>query len=76
MITQQKAKMNNELLSVLACPKCKGDVKNSGSFLLCKTCKLAFPVMENKIPDMLLEDAWDLDKAKRHGFRHNFRLTK
>jgi len=74
MITQQKANMDKGLLSVLACPKCKGDLKRIGRFLICKKCKLAFPILENKTPDMLLEDAWDLDKAKRYGFRHNFRL--
>ncbi len=74
MIKQQKANMDKGLLSVLACPKCKGNVRRIGRFLICKKCELAFPILENKTPDMLLGDALELNEAKRHEFRHSFRL--
>ncbi|MEW6109022.1 MAG: Trm112 family protein [Nitrospirota bacterium] len=50
--------INKELLDILACPKCKGDVvlaeKEDG--LICKKCKLVYPVKEG-IPIMLVEEA-------------------
>lgn len=47
-----------ELLAVLACPKCKGNLKydNKADKLLCQKCRLRYPVLED-IPDMLIEDA-------------------
>ena len=65
--------MKQELLSVLACPKCHGDVKLKEMFLVCSKCKLAFPVIDD-IPDMLLEDAWPLEKAEKSGFKHKLKI--
>ena len=66
--------MDKDLLSILACPKCKGDVNRNRDFLVCNKCKLAFPVLEGDVPDMVIEDAWKLEKAKRAGFKHKLRL--
>ena len=63
-----------DLLKILACPKCKGDVEEKGMFLICKKCKLAYPVLDGDIPDMLIEDAWPLEKAKRFKFKHTLKL--
>ena len=65
--------MKRELLSVLACPKCYGDVKLKDMFLVCNKCKLAFPVIDD-IPDMLLEDAWPLEKAEKSCFKHKLKI--
>ncbi|MBU5689614.1 MAG: Trm112 family protein [Candidatus Aenigmatarchaeota archaeon] len=65
--------VKKELLEILACPKCKGDVEEKEMFLLCKKCKLAFPVIEN-IPDMLLDDAWKISKAEKNEYKHNLKL--
>ena len=65
--------ISKELLEILACPKCKGDVKEEGMFLTCTVCKLAYPVLED-VPDMLIEDAWSLEKAKKDGFKHGLKL--
>ena len=65
--------MDKELLGVLACPKCRGDVKEQGMFLVCGKCGLAYPVLDN-VPDMLLGDAWKMEKARKAGFRHSLRL--
>lgn len=65
--------LNKELLEVLACPKCKGDVNEDGLFMVCAKCSLAYPVAEN-VPDMLVEDAWPLEKAKKAGFKHTIKL--
>ncbi len=42
-------------------------------FILCRKCKLAYPVLED-VPDMLIKDAWPLEKAGKQGFRHELRL--
>lgn len=65
--------MDRELLSILACPKCKGDVQPKGKFILCRKCKLAYPILGD-VPDMLIEDAWKLDKAQKAGFKHSLKL--
>ena len=65
--------MDRKLLDVLACPKCKGKVKERGMFLLCGKCGLAYPLLDG-VPDMLPEDAWKLEKARKAGFRHRLRL--
>lgn len=50
--------LNKELLEILACPKCKGDLmlsqKENG--LICERCKLMYPVKDD-IPVMLIEEA-------------------
>ena len=63
-----------DLMEILACPKCKGDVEEKGMFILCKKCKLAYPVLDGDVPDMLIEDAWTLEKAKKAKFKHNLKL--
>jgi uncharacterized protein YbaR (Trm112 family) len=66
-ITQEQRKIiSDELLEILACPKCKGDLlldeKNSG--LICESCKLFYKI-EDGIPIMLIDEAIPLDKIKR-----------
>ena len=66
--------MDRKLMSVLACPRCGGSVKSSSMFVICEKCKLAYPVL-GSVPDMLLEDAWKLDKARRSKFTHDIRVS-
>lgn len=51
--------MDKELLKILACPKCKGDLEYSKEEdkLICNNCRLKFPIIDGEIPDLLLEDA-------------------
>ena len=65
--------VQKELLEIMACPKCKGDIKEDNLFLTCPKCKLAYPVLED-VPDMLIEDAWPLEKAQKSGFKHDLKL--
>jgi uncharacterized protein YbaR (Trm112 family) len=63
-----------DLMEILACPKCKGDVEEKEMFILCKKCELAYPVLDEDVPDMLIEDAWPLEKAERNKFKHTLKL--
>lgn len=48
----------SELLSILACPKCKGDIAliDQGQGLVCEACQVVYPVRDD-IPIMLIEEA-------------------
>jgi uncharacterized protein YbaR (Trm112 family) len=50
------------LLDILVCPICKGqlDYRKSEKELVCKPCKLAFPIRDD-IPVMLVDEARSLD---------------
>lgn len=47
-----------ELLEILVCPKCKGDLeyRQTPETLVCQTCKLVYRV-EDGIPIMLIDEA-------------------
>ena len=50
--------MDEELLEILACPKCKGELRLSPdeSELRCETCRLIYRI-DDGIPILLLEEA-------------------
>lgn len=48
--------MDNKLLEILACPKCKGDLEFIGNSLICHKCKLRYRI-EDDIPIMLIDEA-------------------
>ncbi|MEK6543573.1 MAG: Trm112 family protein [Elusimicrobiota bacterium] len=53
--------IQEELLSILACPKCKGPVvlvkaPGGGESLDCVVCKLRYPIKDD-IPVMLIDEA-------------------
>jgi len=54
--------ISKELLHILACPKCKGNVhlneKEDG--IICDSCKLMYPIRED-IPIMLIDEAIPID---------------
>ncbi len=54
--------IKKELLEILACPKCKGELvltdKEDG--LTCHACKLRYPVRDD-IPVMLIDEAESLE---------------
>lgn len=65
--------VNNKLIKILVCPECKGEIKEEGMFLICENCKLAFPIIED-VPDMVVEDAWKIEEAKKYKFKHDLQL--
>ena len=50
--------LSKDLLEILACPRCKGDIRLSekGDGLICDRCKLLYPVKDD-IPVMLIDEA-------------------
>jgi uncharacterized protein YbaR (Trm112 family) len=50
--------ISKELLEILACPKCKGDIflNRAGDSLICKSCHLLYPIKDD-IPVMLIDEA-------------------
>jgi uncharacterized protein len=50
--------ISKELLDILACPKCKGDIHltESGDGLVCDVCRLMYPIKDD-IPVMLIDEA-------------------
>lgn len=50
--------VSKELLEILACPKCKGDIRltESQNGLICDKCKLLYHI-KNGIPVMLIDEA-------------------
>lgn len=53
--------ISKELLEVLACPKCKGDLRlaETQDGLICDACKLRYAIKED-IPIMLIDEAESL----------------
>jgi len=58
--------ISQELLDILACPKCKGELtlteKKDG--LICKKCELLYEIRED-IPIMLIDEAKKLTESSK-----------
>ncbi|MBW1730836.1 MAG: Trm112 family protein [Deltaproteobacteria bacterium] len=54
--------ISKELLEILACPKCKGEIKlnDSGDGLICENCRLLYEIRDG-IPIMLIDEAKPLN---------------
>lgn len=55
--------LNKKLLEILACPKCKGEIKllekstiHGEAEFMCEPCKLVYPIKDD-IPVMLIDEA-------------------
>jgi uncharacterized protein YbaR (Trm112 family) len=50
--------ISKDLLDILACPKCKGDIhlNQSSDGLVCEACRLMYPIKDD-IPIMLIDEA-------------------
>ena len=55
--------IKKELLDILACPKCKGDIylSDSQDGLICEQCKLLYEIKDD-IPIMLIDEAKPIEK--------------
>lgn len=54
--------VSKELLDILACPKCKGDIYLNATEdgLICDVCKLKYDIRDD-IPIMLIDEASPID---------------
>ncbi len=59
--------MDKKLLDILACPKCKGDLEydEKNQKLICRKCKLAYPIKEG-IPVMLIDEADKIQQTRKN----------
>lgn len=48
--------IDKELLSILACPLCKADIRLEGDRIVCTKCGRRYPVKDD-IPVMLIDEA-------------------
>jgi uncharacterized protein YbaR (Trm112 family) len=50
--------ISKELLEILACPQCKGDIRlnEKGDGLICEKCRLLYEIKDD-IPIMLIDEA-------------------
>lgn len=48
--------INKELVEILACPVCKGEVKETDGKIVCLKCKRRYPIREG-VPIMLEREA-------------------
>ncbi len=55
--------VSQELLDILACPKCKGDIhlNESKNGLICDNCKLLYEIKDD-IPIMLIDEAKPIEE--------------
>ncbi|PIU32801.1 MAG: hypothetical protein COT06_00775 [Syntrophobacteraceae bacterium CG07_land_8_20_14_0_80_61_8] len=55
--------ISQDLLDILACPKCKGDIRltEAGDGLICDQCRLLYEIRDG-IPIMLIDEAKPLDQ--------------
>ena len=48
--------VDKELLDILACPACKGDVEEKDDKIVCLQCQRKYPIRDG-IPVMLVDEA-------------------
>ena len=58
LLEEKLMSINKELLDILACPKCKGEIRitEEKDGLVCESCRLKYPIKDD-IPVMLIEEA-------------------
>lgn len=58
--------ISKELLEILACPKCKGDLEydEGKDTLTCRPCKLVY-LIKDDIPVMLIDEAVPLEEYEK-----------
>ena len=48
--------IDKELLEILACPSCKGDVELKNNKIICLKCGLKYPIKDG-VPILLVDEA-------------------
>ncbi|RKX70979.1 Trm112 family protein [candidate division WOR-3 bacterium] len=53
--------LDPRLREILVCPRCKGRLEEKEDSLICKRCKLAYPIKDG-IPVMLISEAKKIEE--------------
>lgn len=63
--------LKRELLDILVCPKCKGELAydKKAEELICHKCELAYSIKDD-IPVMLIDEARPLEKRQEETKKH------
>jgi uncharacterized protein len=58
--------ISKELLDILACPKCKGEIRlnEEGNGLICSHCRLLYEIRDD-IPIMLIDEAKPIENDRK-----------
>ncbi len=58
--------INEELLDILVCPKCKGNIKldDTNKYVICERCNLAY-IISKDMPIMLIDNAISIDEIDK-----------
>jgi len=59
--------LSDEILKIICCPKCKGDLeyKKEKEVLICRKCELVYKI-EDDIPIMLIDEAIPLKEFEKN----------
>jgi uncharacterized protein YbaR (Trm112 family) len=62
-LKEENMAIQKDLLDILACPKCKGDIRlnEAEDGLICDSCKLLYHIKDD-IPVMLIDEAEKLEE--------------
>jgi hypothetical protein len=53
--------LSKDLIDILACPKCNGDVEVTKDKVICPKCQKYYPIKDD-VPIMLVDRARDLEE--------------
>lgn len=49
--------LDSSLLEIVVCPECKGPLEHEDSRLICRRCRLAYPVSDDGVPVLIADEA-------------------
>lgn len=63
--------LDEELLKILACPRCKGDLiyDREKNILICNNCRVFYPI-EDDIPILLIDASKPLEELRQDHREH------
>lgn len=58
--------VNQDLLDILICPKCKGEIRlaSNNEYVICDKCSLAYK-LDNDMPIMLIDSAINAKEVEK-----------
>ena len=56
--------INKELIEIMCCPACKGDIEEKDNKIVCLKCGRSYPIKDD-IPIMLVDEAQMPDEGEK-----------